>query len=143
MTERAIYRGRNLVTTAAVLFEQGRFFLAQRGAGGSEAFRWEFPGGKCDQDRSEADCLKRELYEELCVQVEVGAELGSVAFTTSRGPLMLVAYRARATGGWPQLGFHIACGWFTPAEAQALDLSQSDRTILAALDPEALADRTG
>ena len=139
MIRGALLRGRHLVTTAAVLFERGRIFLAQRGAGGSEAFRWELPGGKCDQDVNETDCLRRELHEELSVQVAVGAELGNTAFTAGGRRLVLVAYRARVIDGWPRLGVHVACGWFTLDEARSLDLSQSDRAILTALNPRALA----
>ena len=139
MSGKALFRGRNLVTTAAVFFEQGRIFFAQRGAGGSEAFRWELPGGKCDQDVNETDCLKRELYEELNVRVNVGPELANVPFTAGRRGLVLVAYRAWVIGGRLRLGVHVACGWFTLDEARSLDLSQSDRVVLTALNPRALA----
>ena len=139
MIRGALLRGSRLVTTAGVLFERGRVFLARRGAGGSEAFRWEFPGGKCDQDVSEPGCLQRELHEELRVRVAVGAELGSVTFRAGERRLVLVAYRARVIDGRPRLGEHIACGWFTLEEARSLDLSRSDRAILTTLNPRALA----
>jgi 8-oxo-dGTP diphosphatase len=39
------------------------------------AGRWEFPGGKVEPDESPHDALRRELREELAVEIEIGDEV--------------------------------------------------------------------
>ncbi len=47
----------------------GRILICQRGEGRKNAHLWEFPGGKREAGESAADCLKRELMEELALPV--------------------------------------------------------------------------
>ena len=56
---------------AAVIFKDGRVFATQRGYG---EFKdgWEFPGGKIEPGESPEDALRREIREELEVEVNVG-----------------------------------------------------------------------
>jgi mutator protein MutT len=70
-----------IVVAAAVIERDGRYFLTRRQQGVHLEGCWEFPGGKCDEQEPLADCLARELREELDVGVRVGAEVFSVTHT--------------------------------------------------------------
>jgi 8-oxo-dGTP diphosphatase len=52
-----------------MLRDDGRFLLGQRPAGKVYAGYWEFPGGKVEPGEAPADALKRELHEELGIEV--------------------------------------------------------------------------
>jgi len=54
---------------AAVIECEGRYLITQRGPGTHLAGYWEFPGGKREVGESLEACVKRELYEELGVEV--------------------------------------------------------------------------
>lgn len=61
---------RRIEVAAAVIFnERGEFLLGQRPAGKIYAGYWEFPGGKVEAGESAADALRRELHEELGIDV--------------------------------------------------------------------------
>lgn len=47
----------------------GQILICQRGEGRHNAHLWEFPGGKRETGESAADCLRRELQEELALPV--------------------------------------------------------------------------
>ena len=64
-----------IVVAAAIIERDGRFLVTRRQAGVHLAGHWEFPGGKCDAGESLAECLARELREELGVDAAVGDEL--------------------------------------------------------------------
>lgn len=56
---------------AAVIEQDNQFLLTRRPAGVHLEGMWEFPGGKIDAGESHADALRRELREELDVDVDV------------------------------------------------------------------------
>jgi 8-oxo-dGTP diphosphatase len=64
-----------LVVCAAVIERDGRFLITRRPQGVHLAGFWEFPGGKCESGEMLADCLARELREELAVEALVGQEI--------------------------------------------------------------------
>ncbi len=126
-----LYREGRLVTTAGVAVENGRYFLAQRKPGGALSGRWEFPGGKCDQDDgSEPRCLVREFREEFAVDISVHGEIGAVPFEHGAVELMLVAYGISFHTPPTRLIEHVDSGWFSPEEMVALDLAESDRRLI-------------
>jgi 8-oxo-dGTP diphosphatase len=52
-----------------------RLLAARRTAPEQFAGQWEFPGGKVEPDEDDVEALRREVREELGVEVQVGAEL--------------------------------------------------------------------
>jgi len=46
--------------------------IARRQSGDHQGGRWEFPGGKRHHGESIADCLKREMLEEVGIEIQVG-----------------------------------------------------------------------
>lgn len=57
------------VVAAVMLRNDGRFLLGQRPAGKVYAGYWEFPGGKIEAGEAPLAALKRELHEELGIEV--------------------------------------------------------------------------
>lgn len=57
---------------AAILQRDGYYLIAQRPLNGLLGGLWEFPGGKQEPGETLSECLERELFEELGIQVEVG-----------------------------------------------------------------------
>src|SRR3990170_3749694 len=58
------------VAAAVILRADGKFLLAQRPAKKVYAGYWEFPGGKIENGESAEQAMKRELHEELGIDVE-------------------------------------------------------------------------
>lgn len=130
MGESLFRRGRLVTTAGVAIDERGRYFLARRGPEGSQALRWEFPGGKCDQDRDEPACLVREFWEELSLPIEVLHEIGTVEFDHKTTQLVLVAYRIRLLSTRYRLHVHVDAAWVSPEDLLDLDLAESDRVLV-------------
>jgi 8-oxo-dGTP diphosphatase len=58
--------------TAAILYRDGKIFIAKRSSTSSLPSKWEFPGGKVDVGETLEECLTRELYEEFGIIVTIG-----------------------------------------------------------------------
>lgn len=97
-------RGR-VVVVAAVVERGGRVLVSQRGPDGGQAGRWEFPGGKREPGEDDRTALRRELAEELGVDLPVG----DMVWRSAAGPLELRFYR---------------CGWPPGLRPRALDVAQ-------------------
>ena len=67
-----------IVVTAAVIERDDAFLVTRRQRGVHLEGYWEFPGGKCEPGESLADCLRRELREELDTDAAVDDEIFTV-----------------------------------------------------------------
>ncbi|MBN2120593.1 MAG: NUDIX domain-containing protein [Candidatus Omnitrophica bacterium] len=63
---------RELDVVAAFITQAGKALLCQRKEDDAFANLWEFPGGKIEEKESHASALKREIKEELALDIEVG-----------------------------------------------------------------------
>ena len=74
------------VSAGVISAPDGRILICRRGEGHNNAHLWEFPGGKREAGESAADCLVRELMEELSLPVtdvreEAAYPHGNIRFT--------------------------------------------------------------
>jgi len=67
-----------LQVAAGLVFRNGLILITQRQAEDHLGGLWEFPGGKCETGESYPDALRRELREELGIEVAVGDRFESV-----------------------------------------------------------------
>jgi 8-oxo-dGTP diphosphatase len=60
---------------AGLIVRDGRVLICQRSAASKFPLKWEFPGGKVEPGEHPAEALRRELREELAIDVEESREL--------------------------------------------------------------------
>jgi len=97
--------------TAAILTQAGRVLIARRKPGASQAGMWEFPGGKVRQGETPEKCLKREIREELGLDIAVGTFLGESIHAYAGQSIRLLAYCAHIEAGAPVLNDHAEVKW--------------------------------
>ncbi|MCW2511456.1 MAG: nudG [Mycobacterium sp.] len=125
----------NQIVVAGALISGATLLVAQRERPPELAGLWELPGGKVADGESDADALRRELDEELGVEVLVGARLG--ADVALSGDMVLRAYLVAHVSGLVQARDHRALRWVTVDELDALEWVPADRgwvpSLIAAL----------
>jgi mutator protein MutT len=123
--------GRKIIEVAAALvFRSGKLLITQRPAGSHLGGLWEFPGGKRESDETFEQCLKRELREELSIEVEVGPILESLTHAYSEKTVHLKFFRCRCLGQEPKpLGCE-AVRWVTAAELASYPFPAADARLL-------------
>jgi len=61
--------------STGVIFKKGSVYIQKRKAGGLLGGLWEFPGGKMKTGETEKECLRREIREELGVNIRIGEKI--------------------------------------------------------------------
>ncbi|GAB4220463.1 MAG: 8-oxo-dGTP diphosphatase MutT [Acidobacteriota bacterium] len=119
-----------LVVTAAVVDREGRILIARRRDGHLAGY-WEFPGGKVEPGEGLAECLARELGEELGIRVEVLEPLTPVEHAYPGKTVRLHAFYCRWLAGEPKANEHDQIAWVLPGELNAFPLAPADLPIAA------------
>jgi 8-oxo-dGTP diphosphatase len=109
---------------------EGKIFLARRKPGKSMAGKWEFPGGKLEEGESESECLKRELLEELGMEVIVHERVGENVHQYPSFQIRLIAYRCELVSATYELTDHDAYVWVQPEEIGQYDLAEADVPLM-------------
>jgi 8-oxo-dGTP diphosphatase len=121
-----------LLVAAAVVERDGQFLLTRRLKGTHLAGAWEFPGGKCEAGESPDACLRREILEELAVDVVIGDRLLVTRHAYPERTVELHFYAARLRGDpVPQLGQEMR--WVPREELVRLELPEADADLIKLL----------
>jgi len=111
-----------------------KFLIAQRPQEGMLGGLWEFPGGKLEpEDADLAACLRREIREELAIDIEVGEPITQVRHAYTHFRITLHAFHARHVAGTPQA---LGCAdwrWITLDELDAYPFPVTDQKVIALL----------
>jgi len=110
----------------ALIRRDGRCFL-QRRAGSNPVLPdlWEFPGGKVEPPETPLEALRRELLE------EVGMDLGmATPLPALDGPVRLHPFLVEAPG---QPRTDLAWGWFTREEMARLPIPPANAELIRRL----------
>jgi len=122
--------------TAAVVERNGRFLVARRKPGLRFGGVWEFPGGKVEPGETAEECLRREIREELGLEIAVDGGCGVYPHSSSDLAVELIAFRATILSGHIVLRDHDAVRWAAPADLDVFDFSEPDRPLIRMLRGE-------
>jgi 8-oxo-dGTP diphosphatase len=117
-------------SVAGIAIKDGHALVARRLPGGEMGGTWEFPGGKLESGEDDAQALQREFDEEFGVAIRVGEKLGQAWFEHSGKHYDLAAVRINLEPGTLELREHSETRWVGAEDLAALELTDSDRSLL-------------
>jgi len=121
------------VVVAALFNEQGDVLLTQRLPGTHLAGCWEFPGGKVEAVESAMAALKRELDEELGIELNNARPLIQVAHSYPEKRVVLDVWQATAYEGVPYSKEGQPLAWVATSDLKQWSLPAADDAIVTAL----------
>ena len=124
-----------LVAACALVDSDGRVLLARRPEGKKMAGLWEFPGGKMDPGETPEAALKRELKEELGIDVSRAClapfTFASHAYETFH--LLMPLYLCRRWKGAVSALEGQTLAWVTPDKLAEYPMPAADRPLVPLL----------
>ncbi len=127
------------VTAGVVWNEHGQILLTQRPLDGLLGGLWEFPGGKVEPGETLQQGLRRELQEELGIDVMVREPVAVVEHAYSHFRITLHAFHCDHVAGTPQKLGVADFRWVSLEEIRSFPLSKADIKVLEILETEAHA----
>lgn len=123
-----------MTQVAAAIIQKGKkILICQRGAGGSTAFLWEFPGGKLEPDETLEECLVRECKEELEIDIKVGKIFAETEYEYPDRRIAFTFFEAEITGGKIKANVHKDIKWVITAELMDYEFCPADIGIIKRL----------
>jgi 8-oxo-dGTP diphosphatase len=116
--------------TCAIIEHENKTLVVQRSEFMKLPLKWEFPGGKLENDETEEECLKREIKEELNIEIILVSKLTPVNFQYPTFEINLIPFIAKYLNGNLQLTEHKKHSWLTKNELNNLDWAEADIAIL-------------
>jgi len=119
--------------TAAILVHNDRILIAQRKGTDDLSGKWEFPGGKIENNESPQQCLIREMQEEFGIDAVVGDFFGESIYHYDTGAVQLLAYHTFWEGGSFSLNAHAAVRWVSLNQLQDFEFAPADIPLVEKL----------
>ena len=93
---------KKIEVVAGIVCRENKILVTQRGYG---EFKdgWEFPGGKLEAGETGVEALKRELREELDMEVVVGDLLETVEYDYPQFHLTMFSRSMKLQDGWGKI----------------------------------------
>ena len=114
---------------AAILHRDGAYFATQRGYGEFEGM-WEFPGGKIEPGESHEVALKREIQEELGVDIAIENLLCTTEYDYPSFHLTMHCYLCSIASGEIELREHKSALWLTSDKLEDVAWLPADKEVI-------------
>ena len=119
-----------VTVTAAILKDKDKILIARRKKGKHLEFKWEFPGGKVEENETESEALTRELREEFSIDVLVKNFVAESFYAYDHISINLRAYLTEIVAGKIQLADHDEVKWVNLNELNSFNFAPADLPIV-------------
>lgn len=115
---------------AGIIHRYGKILIQQRNSGEHLGGLWEFPGGKLENGEDARACLKREIKEELGIEVSVRPHFCKVDYEYADRRVKLTFHRCQILLGKPKTREGQKFVWVVPAEIKKYRFAPANRSVL-------------
>ena len=115
---------------AAIIIKDDKYFIAQRNRYKHMGLSWEFPGGKVEKGETFEIALKREIKEELNIEINIKNKLGEENYQDDKINVKLHYFICSHISGEVYLNEHEDSAWVTKNEFKNYNFAEGDCDII-------------
>ena len=123
---------KRIEVVAAIIHKDGAYFATQRGYGEFEGM-WEFPGGKIEPGESRESALKREIQEELGIDITIDKFLCTTDYDYPSFHLTMHCYLCSVESVEIELREHKSARWLTADLLDSVEWLPADLEVVEKL----------
>jgi 8-oxo-dGTP diphosphatase len=123
---------------AAVIIKDGKVLLAKRPKNKHQGGKWEFPGGKIEPDEKPLEALKREIKEEINLEIFDASLLHTVEHHYPDKSVRILFFKVHAFNGEAKGLEGQDVRWHSLGKINQLDFPDANKAILSLLNPQAV-----
>lgn len=116
----------------AAIIKDNTVLCAQRGYGSLKG-KWEFPGGKIEKEETNEQALKREIKEELNIEIDVNEMIGCSSYQYPDMRVNLTVYKCKFVSGKIHDTEHQTLKFADIYSLDELDWADADEPIVEAI----------
>ncbi|MEC7640525.1 MAG: A/G-specific adenine glycosylase [Nitrospinota bacterium] len=128
--KKAAIPAKKIEVSAAVIRRGGKVFIQQRPHNRLMGGLWEFPGGKRKKNETPDDCLRREIREELGVDIHVGKKMLALKHNYTQFRVTLHVYQCSLPVGRIQANCCEQWKWVRPEELSSYPFPAANAKIV-------------
>ncbi len=122
-----------IIGVAVIWNDQRQILIDRRLPKGVMGGLWEFPGGKIEPSETIEECIKREIYEELGINIDVGEHLITIDHVYTHLHVTLIVHHCRHISGVPEPLECDEVRWVNLDELEQFSFPEANIQIIAAL----------
>ena len=118
---------------AAIIKKDNFYLIVQRNKNKHLGLKWEFPGGKVNENENFEDALKREILEELDITINIHNKIAEKKYQDEKINIILHYYLCSYKNGTIKLNEHENLIWVEKKDFKKYDFADGDKGILSSL----------
>ena len=118
------------VVVWGLIYQNKKILICQRNEKGDHPLKWEFPGGKLKDAENNQEALKRELKEELNIEVVIQEHLTTVNYIYPDFEVKMHVYECMMISNNITLNEHVGYEWSKVGELENLKWLDADIQII-------------
>lgn len=126
---------KSIKVVAAIIFHNNQV-LATKRSYGDYINMWEFPGGKIEANETKEDALKREIREELDVDISIHKHITTIEYDYPNFHLTMYCYYCTILSGTIKLSAHNEARWLDYNNLTSVEWLPADIDLIQFLQKE-------
>tara|TARA_B100001123_G_C15278913_1_gene1013225 strand:- start:559 stop:930 length:372 start_codon:yes stop_codon:yes gene_type:complete len=118
---------------AAIITQNNTYLIVQRNKNKHLGLKWEFPGGKVNDNESFEEALSREIKEELNVEINIQRKFAEEKYKDEKIDIVLHYYLCSLKSGTIKLNEHENLAWVEKKDFDQYDFAEGDGNMLSLL----------
>ena len=116
---------------AAIIKKNNLYLIAQRNRNKHMGLKWEFPGGKVNENETLEEALSREIKEELDISINIYKKIAKEKYKDKKIDIILHYFLCSHKSGTIKLNEHENLAWVEKKDFEKYDFAEGDGDMLS------------